>query len=119
VKIRDSQYVDIHVEAITSDRANRSVSLEIEVKGCWHPDLKTALNTQLAQRYLHENRSPFGIFLVVWFLCEKWHDQDTRKAQVATSSLDLSRSIFHDQAHLVLRATGANIRAFVLDGTIP
>ncbi len=42
-----------------------------ELKGFWHPEVKTAMETQLRDRYLRENQCGHGLYLVMWFLCDK------------------------------------------------
>jgi hypothetical protein len=116
-KIREGEFVDIHVNAVTSDAGNRTISLVIEVKGCWHKDLQTALNTQLAERYLKDNRSRYGIFLVVWFLCDKW-EPDNRKPDVPNWTVDQARKIFAKQAKEVSRSTRTCIQAAVLNAAL-
>jgi hypothetical protein len=60
VKIREGQFVDIHVSAVTSNSKRRLISLIIEVKGCWHRELKTAIDTQLSMRYLKDKTLTSG-----------------------------------------------------------
>jgi hypothetical protein len=51
---------DIHIDAVvpgTSGEKLDVVSSIVEVKGCWHDKLWTAMKSQLVDRYLHENRT--------------------------------------------------------------
>jgi hypothetical protein len=119
VKIREGQFVDIYVSAVTSDSKQRLLSLIIEVKGCWHKDLKTALATQLAMRYLKENESHLGIYLAVWFLCDKWDGRkDARKRKTPRKALPAIQAFLEQQAREATADTPSEIRAFVLDATI-
>jgi hypothetical protein len=119
VKIREGQFVDIYVSAVTSNSKHRLISLIVEVKGCWHKDLKTALNTQLSMRYLKDNESHFGIYLVVWFLCAKWDGRkDARKRTTPRKTLSEIRTFLDDQAIAVTANSQSIIRAVVLDATI-
>lgn len=59
-KIREREYVDIHVSAMTASSVPQWISLIIEVKGCWNPAVRTALDSQLAARYLKNKQLPFG-----------------------------------------------------------
>jgi hypothetical protein len=119
VKIREGQFVDIYVSAVTSNSQQRLISLIIEVKGCWHKELKTALDTQLSMRYLKDNESHFGIYLVVWFLCDEWDGrQDDRKQSTPHKSLSEIRKFLEDQASAVTANSQSKIRALVLDATI-
>jgi hypothetical protein len=116
-KIREGEFVDIHVNAVSSDATKRTISLVIEVKGCWHKDLQTALCTQLAERYLKDNQSRYGLFLVVWFLCDKW-EPDNRKDYVPDWTVEKAQDIFTKQAKEVSRQTRTEIRAVVLNATL-
>jgi hypothetical protein len=117
-KIREGQFVDIYVSAVTADSKHRELSLIIEVKGCWNPELKTALKTQLEQRYLKGNQSPLGIYLVVWFLCDKWDESDSRKKRTRFKSLSRLLKYLEAQASTVSGNGRVRIRPFVLDATI-
>jgi hypothetical protein len=120
VKIREGEYVDIYVSAVTSGSKPRPISLIIEVKGCWNPSVKTSLDTQLAQRYLKDNLSGFGVYLVVWFMCESWDGGDIRrKAQTPKESLPSLQAFLDAQAKKLSSATRSSIRAFVLDASLP
>jgi hypothetical protein len=120
VKIREGEYVDIYVAAVTAGRIPRPISLIIEVKGCWNPSLKTSLDAQLAQRYLKDNLSGFGIFLVAWFMCERGDERDTeRRAQTPKESVHEICALLEAQAREVISATRTSIRVFVLDATLP
>lgn len=72
---------DIIVDAVVVDRGSAPTdvfSVVVEVKGCWHPELLTAMQTQLAERYLRDNQCRFGLYLVGWFNCKQWDDRDYR-----------------------------------------
>ncbi len=117
-KIRESQFVDIYVSAVTSSSSNQNVSLIVEVKGCWHRDLRKAQETQLATRYLWDNLSSVGIYLVVWFVCDKWADSDPRKTETPFKTISELSTYLKDQAKCIKKAHGLSIRPFVLDATI-
>jgi hypothetical protein len=119
VKIREGQFVDIHVSAVTAKPNRRLMSLIIEVKGCWHRELKTALETQLSMRYLKDNESHYGIYLAVWFLCDEWDGRaDGRKNDTPKRTLAEIRGYLDDQANAVNANTQSTIRALILDATI-
>jgi hypothetical protein len=118
-KIRDSQFADIYVSAFTSGPNRRMLSLIIEVKGCWNEELKTALDAQLAARYLKDNHSRLGIYLVVWFMCDKWDGRsDSRKRKTPHENLSIVRASLEEQARRVNEANQSAIRVFILDATI-
>ena len=70
VKIRKGQETDIHIVAIreNQDRFMDQVKVITEVKGFWLPEMKTAMETQLRERYLRENKYGHGLYLAMWFL---------------------------------------------------
>jgi hypothetical protein len=117
-RIRDGQFVDIYVSAVTPNLQKRLASLVIEVKGCWHPELKNALETQLGERYLNDNLSPHGVYLVVWFLCSKWSSGDTKRQKTPFASREAMDIFLTDQANAFNSRVGTSIRAFVFDATI-
>ena len=60
---------DIRVDVATRPPAGGDLEILtaiIEVKGCWHPEVATAMQTQLVDRYLRENRCQTGLYLVGW-----------------------------------------------------
>ena len=119
VKIREGQFVDIYVSAVTANSKRRLISLIIEVKGCWNKELKTALDTQLSMRYLKDNEAHYGIYLAVWFLCDEWDGrEDWRKDITPQQSLAQIRTFLDDQANAVNVNSQSTIRALVLDATI-
>jgi hypothetical protein len=67
------QLTDIHVDAVSTDPrsgpADR-VRVVVEVKGCWHQELKTAMQTQLLERYLAQSQCQHGLYVVGWCLCD-------------------------------------------------
>ncbi len=119
-KIREGEYVDIHVSAMTASSVPKWISLIIEVKGCWNPAVRTALDSQLAERYLKNKQSPFGIYLVAWFTCEQWDSRDTeRKSLASRDTLEDLKAFLEAEAKRVSAESAVCIRSFVLDATLP
>jgi hypothetical protein len=117
VEIRRGEQTDIHVDAVVraSDREMYdSVTVIIEVKGCWHEDLDHAMKTQLVDRYLKDNRCQQGLYLVGWFNCDQWDDGDYRKRQAPKLSIPEAQQRFDAQAE-DLSQQGMRIRAVVLN----
>ncbi len=119
VEIRRGQETDIRVDALV--RKNQDifdqVTVIIETKGCWHRELEVAMERQLLDRYLRENRCQYGLYLVGWFSSDKWDDGDYRKRVAPSYSIEEARRRFEDQAAQVPRNKEI-IRSFVLDITI-
>jgi len=65
---RWQQRTDITVEApLRSGNETLVPKVIIEIKGNWHPFVRTACGTQLVDAYLRNQVSATGIYLVVWF----------------------------------------------------
>jgi hypothetical protein len=81
---------DQHVNAVVQHRNAPAEDLTtiVEVKGCWHPDVVSALDTQLVERYLRATANRFGVYLVIWFDSERWRDDDRRRAACARVDRD-------------------------------
>jgi hypothetical protein len=120
VQPRRGQRTDIHVTAAhpaTTVLAVNEVTVVIEVKGCWHAEVRTATETQLVGDYLRPNGLSHGIYLVGWFVCPQW----------ATSMNGLNSQTLEEAQREVAgfvvpfdgRANPERVRAFVLDCRYP
>lgn len=108
---------DIHVDAVMRNQCKEvydSITVIIEVKGCWNQDLKLAMKTQLLDRYLKDNRCQHGLYLVGWFNCDQWNDNDSRKQRSPKISIDEARKQFNTQVS-ELSQQSARIKAFVIN----
>jgi len=108
---------DIHVDAVIRDKNREiydSITVIIEVKGCWHKELKQAMKTQLVDRYLKDNRCQYGLYLVGWFDCAQWDNEDYRKAQVPKLTIDQAQELFDAQA-VELSQQGKHIKALCIN----
>ncbi len=108
---------DIHVDAVMRNQCNEvydSITVIIEVKGCWHTDLNHAMKTQLVDRYLKDNRCQYGLYLVGWFNCIQWDEKDSRKQRSPKISIDKARIQFDTQA-VELSQQNTRIKAFVMN----
>jgi hypothetical protein len=96
-----------------------SISVIVEAKGCWNAKLEHAMKTQLADRYLKDNRCQHGLYLVGWFYCDQWDDTDNRKkqAQKLTINIDEAKEKFSVQAQELSRQD-IKIKAFVLNAAL-
>jgi len=113
---RPGEQTDIHVDAtsqLPGGKYDRHSAI-VEVKGCWNKDLMIAMQTQLRDRYLQDNPSPFGLYLVGWFMCPQWDLDDYRKHDTPQLTLDDARAHFELQA-ATLSSGEVLLRAFVLD----
>lgn len=111
---------DIKVDAITNadnSRTFSTITAVIETKGCWNPELMTAVRTQLVDGYLVKLAAPVGIYLVGWFDKPKWDPADYRRARTPDWTVE--------QAQLRLDQEAARlppafiVRPLVLDCHVP
>lgn len=108
---------DIHVDAVVRGSHGEvydSVTAIIEVKGCWNLELDHAMKTQLVDRYLKDNRCQHGLYLVGWFNCDQWDDEDYKKKRAPKLSIDEVQKKFDTQA-AELSQQGIRIKALVVN----
>jgi hypothetical protein len=114
------QRTDIHVDAVSPgarDGDGDMIYAIVEVKGNWNAELRSAMKTQLLDRYLKEIGSPYGLYLVAWFACAKWTDGDSRKKKCPSMPLPEAREFFSQQA-IDLSKGGSFIRSYILDSSL-
>jgi predicted NACHT family NTPase len=120
VQIHRRERTDIHVDAVVPGQKAGSystVTVIIEVKGCWNSELDRAMEEQLVGRYLKDNPCQHGLYLVGWFNCDLWDVDDYRKRNAPSISLDDARKKLAAQAEDLSKA-GTKIQAFVMDAEL-
>jgi hypothetical protein len=120
VQIRRGEKTDIHVTAVIPGLTRgtfEQVRVIIEVKGCWHSQLKKAMKRQLVGRYMKDSECDHGIYLVGWYMCDQWDKNDGRKKQTPEWSLQKAREFFESQAE-ELSNSGITIRAVVINTSL-
>ncbi len=121
VQVQWNERTDIEVRAVAvQGNSVRPLEIVIEVKGCWHPKMKTAIRAQLGEKYLQNSGRTHGLYLVVWTGCDRWNDpKDTRKVRTKAKTLDQARE---EIERLAKPFDGQNepwvIRSFVLDARL-
>jgi hypothetical protein len=120
VQIHIYDKTDIHVTAVT--RSKRSEALDqtkviIEVKGCWHREVKTAMKDQLLDRYLADNDGRHGLYVVGWFSLDSWSESDKRRKQVRFPNRESLEACMAKQAQ-ALSNNGHLIQASVMDFSV-
>lgn len=109
---------DIQVNAIIRERPENdlchTIPVIVEVKGCWHQELETAMQTQRAERDLKDNPCDHGLYLVGWFPCEPWDKEDGRTSRTQEMTLEQARKEFACQARK-LSQNGKTIESFVMN----
>jgi hypothetical protein len=117
VQIHRKEKTDIHVDTFSRRFDNQlidCVSVIIEVKGSWHRELDNAMRAQLKEQYLENNHCQHGLYLVGWFNCDQWDEQDYRKAETPRLTFEEAKEKFSAQAES-LSLDGVHIEAFILD----
>ncbi len=119
VEIRKGEEVDISVTAVPNSAGEvyDPVSVIIEVKGCWNTGLNDAMKTQLLDRYLKDNLCQYGLYLIVWFNCDKWDESDTRKKTAPNITFEQAQQQFNLQADQ-LSQQGVEVRAYILNAAL-
>ncbi len=108
---------DIHVNARVP-QTSKELTVIIEVKGCWHAELSTAMETQLVNRYLRDIRCRHGLYLVGWFVCPQWDSNDYRQqAACSLQKADLESSL-DEQSRQLSENRDLMVKALVLDATL-
>lgn len=111
---------DIHVDAITNGPEGAGydlIKVIIESKGCWNRQLDSAMETQLFNRYLRDSDCRHGLYLIGWFMCDQWHNEDGRKGATPRESLAEARRRYDSQAE-VLSTGGIKVEAIIIDAAL-
>jgi predicted NACHT family NTPase len=116
VEIRRGQETDIHVDAVAKEdgRPYETVSVIIETKCSWNAGLEKDMESQLVGRYLRDNQSRHGIYLVGWFTSDKWDDKDYRRRRLSSSDKSALQERVGAKAAELSKA-GIKVRAMILD----
>jgi len=106
---------DIHVDAVNPHgEYPERLSVIIEVKGCWNAEVLNAMKHQLVDRYLADNKSPFGLYVVGWYVCDQWDSEDQRRRRTPNKTLAEFRQQMEAQAR-ELSEQGRMVRAYTLN----
>jgi len=120
VQPRLGQRTDIHVTAVPRGDASSSlqnVTVVIEVKGCWNVEVRTAVDGQLVGDYLRLNGLTHGIYLVGWFVCDKWDNSQNKLA--SHTFADAQKEVVQLTAAYDGTANPERVVAVVLDCRYP
>jgi hypothetical protein len=119
LQIQHNKRTDIEISAVAigaSPMTQRAIQVVIEVKGFWHPKIKTAHRDQLVGDYLRGCGRTHGIYLVMWTKSKF----DSRRSKLKAKRLDEAKA---ELDHLVADYDGTRepeiVRAVVLDVRLP
>ncbi len=107
---------DLTVQAATAGQTD-VLRTTIEVKGCWHDKVLTAMRSQLVDKYLAPYGERHGIYLVFWFEPQHWDPQDHQRGRALTTTKADLAALLDEQADELL-AEGWHIRPIVIDASI-
>jgi hypothetical protein len=102
----EGERTDLKIEARTLEPHAEQfglVTVIVEVKGCWHRHVNSAMQVQLRDRYLKENPCRHGLFLVGWHCCPQWKADKPSQNSVRFKSLDSLRKALCLQASNIAR----------------
>lgn len=120
-RLRDTpgERTDIRVQAFTNpgDGRRQVASLTIEVKGCWHKELRSAMQTQLVDRYLASTGEKVGLYLVAWYVCPAWDGGSVAGAAPGPVTIDSLRMALDAQAR-DLSSSARRIESALIDATL-
>jgi len=105
---------DIKVDASTGVPADR-ISAVLEVKGCWNQELRTGMEQQLVDQYLAGDHLRYGIYVVGWFMCDLWPDDQPNKGRSGFATLDDCRAWMAAEAERLTRTRSIVVRSIVID----
>ena len=90
---------DIHVTAVSDDLERPPlIRAIVEVKGCWHRELATALETQLVAQYLRGTDNRYGLYVAGWFASDHWDPSDWRSKACSLVTRDEAAALLAEQA---------------------
>lgn len=120
VQPKRGQKTDIYINAIKLDDRSgdaKILTVVIEVKGCWNDEVLTAMETQLAEKYMRENNISCGLYLVGWYMSDKWDNNDKRREKTQKISIEELKNDLENQANKLKEMLSgiSDIRSFVLD----
>ena len=77
------------------------------------------MKTQLVDRYLKDNQCLYGLYLVGWFNCDQWDNDDYRKSRAIRNCGDLHNAKEnYDQQASDLSKDDLLIKSFVLNSAL-
>ncbi len=120
VENRRGNETDILVEYMDRDEGGRPqrLAVVVQAKGSWHDEVLSAMETQLAGRYLVDYQANRGVYLVGWFQCDRWDSRRPERSRPAGHTLTSLRQFLTDQAQ-ELSDERRRMEAVVLDAAWP
>jgi hypothetical protein len=121
IEDRPLNIVDILIDAVDPNSLSKVdiITVPCEVKGCWNRDLHTSMESQLYDRYLKQNGHSHGLYIVVFFDCDRcWKANRARRHKNQKShTFESIRQELEQQAR-TLSKCGKTVQVIVLDATL-
>jgi hypothetical protein len=120
VRVHRLSRLDLRIDAVAKGAGHenyRTVQVIVEVKGCWHRELKQAMKSQLLESYLAKNDCQYGIYLVGWFLCAAWTGKSPSRSAVKFPTMESANQFLVKQAR-ALSSSEKQLHAVLLDARI-
>jgi len=94
----------------------RHLNVVGEVKGIWPDEYETAIETQLADRYLSRTRTSTGIYIVAHFSSDRWNPDDCRRNVARSRERDaLIRKLNDEATRLSVDGNTIHVRVVAVD----
>jgi hypothetical protein len=103
--------------AVQAANETDTLKITIEIKGCFHRDVQTAMRNQLVEQYLAPTGEHHGIYLVFWFDPAQWDPGDDGRRRSAAITIEDLTAILQQQAD-DLAAEGWHIQPVIIDASI-
>lgn len=112
--------VDLLVQATKPDGGRDDlIKVVVEVKRSDNRDLRTAMQRQLAERYLEENQCRTGLYIVGWFDCDAWQPARGARNNDFANIRECSAWMDGEAEHLCrVDEPSRTIRSVVIDCTL-
>ncbi len=110
--------VDILVQ--TPARATVSgdaIRVPVEVKLSGNDDARTAVRTQLAERYMPQLGASHGVYVVVWMSLPR-PDELQKRHRPKWTSIERARDGLREEAERLSKERGIHVRTIVVDGSL-
>lgn len=118
VQIERRMKTDVLVKSFIrndSGQAQDEITVVVEVKGCWHKDIKTGTEEQLVKDYLLQHSLSYGIYLVGWFCCPEWDWDKPNNKLNANTYEDAIIEVEHYAQEAMKNYPGLTIAGVVAD----
>ena len=115
---RAGQRTDITVDALLRfGNETLAPKVIIEIKGNWHPEVRTACGTQLVNAYLRNQVDAAAIYLVVWFGAGHLPGEDNPRSNRLRSQ-DIASARAEITGLVADQRDTFTVQSFVLDCTL-